>query len=411
MNYSETLDWMFNQLPFYQKQGAVAFKPGLEKIAAFCEMLGNPQDELAIIHVGGTNGKGSTAHLIASVLQENGFRVGIYSSPHLLDFRERIKINGCYIEKKEVVAFIEEYKEYITSHKLTFFEISFALAVTYFAAQKIDYACIEVGMGGRLDATNIVKPLLSIITNIGLDHTQFLGTTHAAIAGEKAGIIKRNVPVVIGEERPDTRLVFETHAMAMNAPIHFAEAVLQKIDEIDFDDAASYQARNIQTAYAALLLLLKGELRSDSIHKGFAMVNRNTALRGRWEKIATSPTVILDVSHNQEGFSYFNNSLAKESYDQLHLVLGFVKDKSIGEILKWLPKTAYYYFCAPDLFRALPVEDLQKQLPNDLNAYQCFDSVASAYSAALSQADRRDLVVVAGSTFVVAEALEKNQVE
>ncbi len=411
MNYSETLDWMFNQLPFYQKQGAVAFKPGLEKIAAFCEMLGNPQDELAIIHVGGTNGKGSTAHLIASVLQENGFRVGIYSSPHLLDFRERIKINGCYIEKKEVVAFIEEYKEYITSHKLTFFEISFALAVTYFAAQKIDYACIEVGMGGRLDATNIVKPLLSIITNIGLDHTQFLGTTHAAIAGEKAGIIKRNVPVVIGEERPDTRLVFETHAMAMNAPIHFAEAVLQKIDEIDFDDAASYQARNIQTAYAALLLLLKGELRSDSIHKGFAMVNRNTALRGRWEKIATSPTVILDVSHNQEGFSYFNNSLAKESYDQLHLVLGFVKDKSIGEILKWLPKTAYYYFCAPDLFRALPVEDLQKQLPNDLNAYKCFDSVASAYSAALSQADRRDLVVVAGSTFVVAEALEKNQVE
>ena len=402
---------MFNQLPFYQKQGAVAFKPGLEKIAAFCEMLGNPQDELAIIHVGGTNGKGSTAHLIASVLQENGFRVGIYSSPHLLDFRERIKINGCYIEKKEVVAFIEEYKEYITSHKLTFFEISFALAVTYFAAQKIDYACIEVGMGGRLDATNIVKPLLSIITNIGLDHTQFLGTTHAAIAGEKAGIIKRNVPVVIGEERPDTRLVFETHAMAMNAPIHFAEAVLQKIDEIDFDDAASYQARNIQTAYAALLLLLKGELRSDSIHKGFAMVNRNTALRGRWEKIATSPTVILDVSHNQEGFSYFNNSLAKESYDQLQLVLGFVKDKSIGEILKWLPKTAYYYFCAPDLFRALPVEDLQKQLPNDLNAYQCFDSVASAYSAALSQADRRDLVVVAGSTFVVAEALEKNQVE
>ncbi|MGB1806867.1 MAG: bifunctional folylpolyglutamate synthase/dihydrofolate synthase [Flavobacteriaceae bacterium] len=411
MNYSETLDWMFNQLPFYQKQGAIAFKPGLEKIAAFCEMLGNPQDELAIIHVGGTNGKGSTAHLIASVLQENGFRVGIYSSPHLLDFRERIKINGCYIEKKEVVAFIEEYKEYITSHKLTFFEISFALAVTYFAAQKIDYACIEVGMGGRLDATNIVKPLLSIITNIGLDHTQFLGTTHAAIAGEKAGIIKRNVPVVIGEERPDTRLVFETHAMAMNSPIHFAEAVLQKIDEIDFDDAASYQARNIQTAYAALLLLLKGELRSDSIHKGFAMVNRNTALRGRWEKIATSPTVILDVSHNQEGFSYFNNSLAKESYDQLHLVLGFVKDKSIGEILKWLPKTAYYYFCAPDLFRALPVEDLQKQLPNDLNAYQCFDSVASAYSAALSQADRRDLVVVAGSTFVVAEALEKNQVE
>ncbi|MGB0656695.1 MAG: bifunctional folylpolyglutamate synthase/dihydrofolate synthase [Flavobacteriaceae bacterium] len=411
MNYSETLDWMFNQLPFYQKQGAVAFKPGLEKIAAFCEMLGNPQDELAIIHVGGTNGKGSTAHLIASVLQENGFRVGIYSSPHLLDFRERIKINGCYIEKKEVVAFIEEYKEYITSHKLTFFEISFALAVTYFAAQKIDYACIEVGMGGRLDATNIVKPLLSIITNIGLDHTQFLGTTHAAIAGEKAGIIKRNVPVVIGEERPDTRLVFETHAMAMNSPIHFAEAVLQKIDEIDFDDTASYQARNIQTAYAALLLLLKGELRSDSIHKGFAMVNRNTALRGRWEKIATSPTVILDVSHNQEGFSYFNNSLAKESYDQLHLVLGFVKDKSIGEILKWLPKTAYYYFCAPDLFRALPVEDLQKQLPNDLNAYQCFDSVASAYSAALSQADRRDLVVVAGSTFVVAEALEKNQVE
>ena len=411
MNYSETLDWMFNQLPFYQKQGAVAFKPGLEKIAAFCEMLGNPQDELAIIHIGGTNGKGSTAHLMASVLQENGFRVGIYSSPHLLDFRERIKINGCYIEKKEVVAFIEEYKDYITSHKLTFFEISFALAVTYFAAQKIDYAFIEVGMGGRLDATNIVKPLLSVITNIGLDHTQFLGTTHTAIAGEKAGIIKRNVPVVIGEERPDTRLVFETHAMAMNAPIHFAEAVLKKRNEIDFDDTASYQARNIQTAYAALLVLLKDELRSDSIQKGFAMVNRNTALRGRWEKIATSPTVILDVSHNQEGFSYFNNSLAKESYDQLHLVLGFVKDKSIGEILKWLPKTAQYYFCAPDLFRALPVEDLQKQLPNDLNAYQCFDSVASAYSAALSQADRRDLVVVAGSTFVVAEALEKNQVE
>ncbi|MBT7655200.1 MAG: bifunctional folylpolyglutamate synthase/dihydrofolate synthase [Flavobacteriales bacterium] len=411
MNYSETLDWMFNQLPFYQKQGAVAFKPGLEKIAAFCEVLGNPQDELTIVHIGGTNGKGSTAHLMASVLQENGFQVGIYSSPHLLDFRERIKINGCYIEKKEVVAFIATHKDYITLHELTFFEISFALAVTYFAAQKIDYALIEVGMGGRLDATNIVKPILSVITNIGLDHTQFLGSTHTAIAGEKAGIIKRNIPVVIGEEDPDTRLVFETHAKKKNAPIHFAAAVTQKMDESVLNDFGSYQTQNIQTAYTALQQLLKGALQLDTIYKGFAMVTHNTALRGRWEKIASHPTVILDVSHNQEGFSYFNKSLAKESYDQLHLVLGFVKDKNIGEIFKWLPKTAHYYFCAPDLFRALPIQDLEKQLPNDLNTYQCFDSVENAYFEALAQAHRTDLVVVTGSTFVVAEALEKIQVE
>ena len=408
MTYEQTLDWMLNQLPFYQKQGGVAFKPGLDKIAAFCEYLGNPHLQLKnCIHVAGTNGKGSTVHLMASVLQEKGFKVGLYTSPHLLDFRERIKCNGVLVNKPFVTAFIQQHRDYIEDQQLTFFEISFAMALVYFCEQKIDYALVEVGMGGRLDATNMIQPILAVITNIGLDHTQYLGETHAEIAGEKAGIIKAHTPVVIGEYRNDTKLVFERVANEKKAPIYFVNPMSLKEYDFLYTDKNSYQQKNRQTAYTALKLIPGVVIEDEAVEKGFDKVVQNTTFMGRWQQIESSPKVIVDVSHNSEGFAHFLGNLQFEKYKNLHLVMGFVKDKNLDTIFQYLPRSAHYYFCAPQLFRALAVEDLLPQLPDTISDYRSFKTVIAAFEAAKAQADQDDLIVITGSTFVVAEVLEK----
>ena len=407
MNYTDTLDWMFNQLPFYQKEGAVAFKPGLDRIKGFCQRLGNPQDQLDIIHVGGTNGKGSTAHFIASVLQEAGYRVGLYTSPHLVDFRERIKINGVYIYKETVVAFIAKYQNYIRDEKLSFFEITLALALEYFNEQAVDYAVIEVGMGGRLDATNIVTPLVSVITNIGLDHTHFLGDNHASIAEEKAGIIKPHTPVIIGEDRPDTRPVFDSHSKQKKARIYYASAS-KRILDIGVS-MPSYQQLNMQTAYTALNRLPELNLTPSIIRKGFLKVQTNTKLKGRWQTLNIEPKVIVDVSHNKEGFYHLKKNLSQESYNRLHIVIGFVQGKPITALLEMLPSEAHYYFCSPKLFRAFPVNKIKALLPSNILFYNCFESVESSYLNAIEQATTKDLIVVTGSTFVVGEVIENLQ--
>ena len=409
MTYTEIVSWLFDQLPYYQKQGASALKFGLDKISAFCSHLNNPQQSLKIIHIGGTNGKGSTTHLMASVLQENGFRVGVYTSPHLVDFRERIKINGSWIDTIAVENFILDHKEYIVKEKLTFFEITFALAVQYFFDQKVDYALIEVGMGGRLDATNIVCPILSVITNIGLDHTQFLGTTHTAIAGEKAGIIKDYVPVVIGESRVDTQPVFELEALNKKAPILFADTIPTSPFLESITQGAPYQYKNRHTAYCALRQIPDVSLSDALIEKGFRKVNQNTMFMGRWQQLSSPPKVIVDVSHNREGFVYLSKALKELSYRKLHLVLGFVQDKPVQDLLRLLPSDALYHLAAPDLFRAFPIDALIELVHSLGVQFRTYSSVLNAYSGAMAQAAKDDLVLVTGSTFVVAEVIENFQ--
>lgn len=407
MNYHATVQWMFDQLPFYQNQGRKAFKPGLEKITAFLRYLGNPEDTLNIIHIGGTNGKGSTSHMMASVLQEKGYRVGIYSSPHLIDFRERIKINGHWIEKEAVIAFIEAHQSYILKQQMSFFEISFAMALVYFEKQNPDFVMVEVGMGGRLDATNIVTPILSVITNIGLDHTQYLGTTHMAIALEKAGIIKKEVPVVIGESRLDTRPVFELKAQTKNAPLFFADEHEAPIDWQLMGLEVLYQYNNAHTAYWALKQLKSLTISKDEIFRGFRQVVGNTQFMGRWQTLAERPKTIVDVSHNMEGLRFVAQALQKLSFNKLHLVVGFVNDKDVGALLSILPKDACYYLCAPDLFRAFPLDNLEQIAQKRQLNYQRLSGVWQAYEAARKVAAKEDLILVTGSTFVVAEVLEK----
>ena len=407
MNYQETVEWMFEQLPFYQNQGGKAFKPGLEKITAFLAYLGNPQERLRIIHVGGTNGKGSTAHLMASVLQEKNLRIGIYSSPHLIDFRERIKINGKWIEESTVIKFIESNKDFISKHQMSFFEISFAMSLVYFEKQNLDFVFVEVGMGGRLDATNVVTPILSVITNIGIDHTQYLGTTHTAIALEKAGIIKAGVPVVIGESRPDTHSVFTLKAQTENAPIYFADSSAAPVDWTTIGMDGLYQIKNAQTAYCALQQINEIQIDIEQVINGFKAVCQNTKLLGRWQQIQKQPKVIVDVSHNKEGFVYVSQALKKESYYNLYLVLGFVKDKDIIPLLQTLPSGVNYFLCAPDLFRALPLVELEKVATTLQLKFRTFPSVWQAFQQAQNQAKVGDLIVVTGSTFVVGEVLEK----
>lgn len=407
MTYSETVRWLFDQLPFYQNQGAKAFKPGLEKITHFLNHLGQPQNELPIIHIGGTNGKGSTTHLMASVLQQKGMQIGIYTSPHLVDFRERIKINGHWISETAVVSFVQKHQDYILRKKLSFFEISFALAMVYFSDQQVDYAMVEVGMGGRLDATNVVRPILSVITNIGLDHTQFLGTTHTAIALEKAGIIKKDVPVVIGESRSDTRPVFELKGQTKNAPLFFADEHAAPMDWQLIGLEGLYQHKNAHTAYWALRQLKRFTFSQEEIIRGFRQVVENTQFMGRWQTLAEWPKTIVDVSHNIEGLHYVAEALQKLCFKKLHLVVGFVNDKDVAALLSVLPTDACYYLCAPDLFRAYPLDNLEQIAQKLRLDYQCVSSVWQAYLAAQNEAAKDDLILVTGSTFVVAEVLEK----
>ena len=404
-SYQETLDWMFQQLPMYQKQGKTAFKKDLTNILKFAEELQQPQEKFKTIHVGGTNGKGSTSHMLASVLQEAGYKVGLYTSPHLKDYRERIKINGQMISESFVVEFIQQHQDFLATQQLSFFEMSVGMAFQYFSEERVDIAVIEVGLGGRLDSTNIITPEVSVITNIGLDHTQFLGNTYEAIAYEKAGIIKNNIPVVIGETLAETKNVFQQKANAMNSCIVFAED--NEFTEIDSDLKGSYQTYNKRTVLAALEVLksVGWQLDDQSIRRGIANTVKNTGLRGRWEVLQTEPKAICDTAHNKEGLKFVLQQLQEEPFEQLHIVLGVVNDKDLESILLLFPKTATYYFCKPNVPRGLDEKELEKISKSFNLVGRAFSSVEKAYLAANENAKNNDLIYVGGSTFTVAEII------
>ena len=406
MNYQETLDWMFSQLPMYQTQGASAYKKDLTNTILLANHLGNPEKDLKCIHVAGTNGKGSTSHMLASVLQEAGFKVGLYTSPHLKDYRERIKINGKEISKQFVCDFIEENKGFLEQNSLSFFEMSVGLAFQYFKESKTDINIIEVGMGGRLDSTNIITPLVSVITNIGLDHTQFLGNTLEAIAFEKAGIIKSNVPVVIGEYTSKTKPVFQSKADEMQSDIYFASELISEVYPSDL--IGDYQEHNKKTVLQTLKVLQKTtsfQIPEENVKQGLQKVVKNTGLQGRWQQLGANPKIICDTAHNEHGLKIAINQLKKEKFAQLHIVLGMVNDKNLNNILPIFPKNAKYYFCKPIISRGLDTLVLQKEASEFGLEGKIYNSVSEAYTKAKQNASSDDFIYVGGSTFVVAEIL------
>jgi len=385
----------------YQRQGASAYRPGLESITQMAAYLGHPQQQFPCVHIAGTNGKGSTSHMIAAVLQEAGYKVGLYTSPHLKDFSERIRINGQSLASQEIIDFVNEHQAYFESHQSSFFEMTVGMAFDRFAAHQVDIAVIEVGLGGRLDATNIINPLLSIITNIGLDHTQFLGTTRTAIAKEKAGIIKHNVPILIGEKDLETQAVFETLAQQQNAPLFWAEDLVQSLCKTDL--LGAYQKMNVRLAQAAFQLLPQFKVTQEQIQRGLLKVVQNTKLQGRWQILGKAPLVVVDVAHNKEGLVYVVEQIKRQTFDRLHLVLGFVQEKEMAPILALFPKEAHFYLCAANNPRALAVEKIAPLLTTQ--RYSLFESVAQAFEAAQKAAQPSDFIFVGGSTFVVAEVL------
>ena len=401
-SFEEVTQWLFSQLPVFQQQGASAYKPGLDKMLAFAEMLGQPHSSFPSIHIAGTNGKGSTSHMIASVLQEKGYSVGLYTSPHLVRFTERIRINGVEVEDQFVIDFVRQHQRYFLTEQLSFFEITVGMAFAYFAEKEVDYAVIEVGLGGRLDATNIVNPLLSVITNIGLDHTEFLGTSLAEIAAEKGGIIKTGIPVVIGKNQAETKAIFEELAKQQRTTLCFAEEV--NVPSISLDLLGHYQEENKRTAFAALRQLLDDQLDERAL-VGFSKVVQNTGLRGRWEIMGNAPLIIADVTHNKDGFVQVIPQLESLEKAKLHIVLGFVQGKAIEEIFALLPKNATYYLSAPAISRAIPVNKIEPLIEAyGLNA-MTYTTVIEAVNAATVAAQEEDVIYVGGSTFVVAEIL------
>ncbi|MFH6969707.1 bifunctional folylpolyglutamate synthase/dihydrofolate synthase [Flavobacterium sp. FlaQc-28] len=404
MNYQETTNWMFNQLPMYQLQGASAYKEDLTNIKLLAAHLGNPETQLKCIHVAGTNGKGSTSHMLASVLHEAGYNVGLYTSPHLKDFRERIKINGREISENFVCEFIEKHKSFFEANDMSFFEMSVGLAFDYFASEKVDIAIIEVGLGGRLDATNIITPLVSVITNIGLDHTQFLGNTLEAIAGEKAGIIKTNVPVVVGEYTVETQPVFLAKAEEKKAPIYFASDLISEVFPSDL--IGDYQFHNKKTVQQTIKIINETtdfKVSDESIKSGLLNVVKNTALQGRWQQLGENPKIICDTAHNKHGLTVVMNQIKKETFENLHIVLGVVNDKDLDSILPLFPQNAHYYFCSPNSSRGLSTEILQNEAKKHKLIGEKYDSVESAFAEAKNNASKNDFIYVGGSTFVVAE--------
>ena len=406
MNYQETTHWMFNQLPMYQTQGASAYKEDLTNILLLSDHLGNPEKNLQCVHVAGTNGKGSTSHMLSSILQEAGYKVGLYTSPHLKDFRERIKINGKEISEEFVCTFIDKHKSYFEKGAFSFFEMSVGLAFDYFAKEKVDIAIIEVGLGGRLDATNIITPLVSVITNIGLDHTQFLGNTLESIAFEKAGIIKPSIPVVIGEYTLETKPVFLAKAKECQSEIYFASDLISETFPSDL--IGDYQTHNKKTVLQTITVLnqaKKYNITIENIQNGLLNVVKNTGLQGRWQQLEKSTKVICDTAHNKNGLEIVLNQIQKETFDTLHIVLGVVNDKDLEEILPLFPKKAIYYFCKPNLPRGLDASILkQKASTFELNG-EVYNSVSEAYKKALENASKSDFIYIGGSTFVVAEIL------
>lgn len=427
MNYQETLEYLFNQFPEYQKLGKVAYKGDLNNTIALDKYFNQPHTHFRTIHVAGTNGKGSTAHTIASILQSAGYKTGLYTSPHLKDFRERIRVNGEMISEEEVVNFAQMHKEILQKIKPSFFEMTVAMAFDYFKRQQVDVAVIEVGLGGRLDSTNIINPDLSIITNIGIDHTMFLGDTLSEIAQEKAGIIKHKTPVVIGERHSETQDVFIKKAAKENADITFAQDILN-IDKSELTDHATqqfdisgeidlknleysllglYQRQNILTVLAAVLELRKSgyTISDDNIRAGLANVQTATGLMGRWQQIGQNPTTIVDTGHNEHGIRQVAQQLESYKCDRLHIVWGMVSDKNPELILPLLPKRAIFYFTQASIKRALPVEELAERAAKLGIIGKTFANIPQAIAAAKANAGVNDLIFIGGSTFTVAEAI------
>ncbi|MGB0881041.1 MAG: bifunctional folylpolyglutamate synthase/dihydrofolate synthase [Polaribacter sp.] len=403
MTYKEALNWMFAQLRMYQREGKTAFKKDLTNILAFSKELDFPEKKFTSIHVGGTNGKGSTSHILASILQEAGYKVGLYTSPHLKNFTERIRINGKEIPRKKVLEFINKNKTFLEKQKLSFFEMTVGMAFRFFADEKVDIAIIEVGLGGRLDGTNIIVPEISVITNIGLDHTQFLGETLQEIAYEKAGIIKENIPVVIGEKQDAVKNVFLEKAKTTNSKITFTSEEIQ--EDFKTDLLGNYQKKNCKTAITVIKQLKNVTVSDKNISDGLLNVVKNTNLKGRWQILQENPKVICDTAHNKEGLNIVLHQLKKEKYKKLHIVLGMVSDKKLEDILPLFSKGAIYYFCKPNIPRGLSEDILQKEALNfHLKGYT-YSSVKKAYKKALINANKEDVIYIGGSTFVVAEVI------
>ncbi|RZL36140.1 MAG: bifunctional folylpolyglutamate synthase/dihydrofolate synthase [Pedobacter sp.] len=429
MNYQQTLDFLYSKLPMFTRVGASAFKKDLTNTIILCEALDNPHQKFKSIHVAGTNGKGSTSHMLASVLQAQGLKTGLYTSPHLKDFRERIRINGQMISKTEVKSFVQANKKLIYKIKPSFFEVTVAMAFEHFAKHKVDIAVIEVGLGGRLDSTNIITPEISVITNISLDHTNMLGNTLEEIAGEKAGIIKKGIPVVIGETQAESQPVFNNKAASVKAPIYFADNFLKaqnisvkssklslsvyennqiKYADLKSDLTGLYQPKNIITVLKTLEVFnqtTKTKIVKQAIYDGLKQVKKLTQLQGRWQTLSKNPLVICDTGHNEAGIKEVIKNIESTPHKNLHLVFGMVKDKDITKVLSLVPKNATYYFCKPDIERGLDAKELQEQARAFNLRGDYFNSVQEAKQAAINKADKDDLVFIGGSTFVVAEAI------
>lgn len=417
MNYQETLDYMFSQLPMYHRIGAAAYKADIQPTIDMMEALGNPELKFKSIHVAGTNGKGSVSHFLASILQEAGYKVGLYTSPHLVDFRERIRINGEMIPQQEVVDFVERNRQLFADLKLSFFEMTVGMAFDYFAQEKVDIAVVEVGMGGRLDSTNVILPELSVITNIGLDHTQFLGDTLEKIAVEKAGIIKDGVPVVVGETQPETEPVFRRIATEHFAPITFADQhyVVDDISRYTEELTGEYQKKNIATVLEAVEVLnscSRFTISNSQLQRGLSRVVTNTHLHGRWQTIGTDPLTICETAHNEPGIRAMMDKLKSMDFKQLHLVYGCVNDKDFRSILHLLVAQFTssnfqfsFYFTQPSVPRRLPVADLQAAAGEMGIEGPGYGNVKEAIAAARKVAGHDDLVLVTGSIFLVADAL------
>ena len=428
MTYPQTLDYLFSKLPMYQRIGQAAYKADLNNTLAICKALGNPEKKIKCIHIAGTNGKGSSSHMLAAVLQQAGYKTGLYTSPHLVDFRERIKINGKVISKPEVVKFVEEYQKLFESIEPSFFEWTVGLAFHYFAQQEVDVAIIEVGLGGRLDSTNVITPECSLITNIGLDHVNLLGDTIQKIAAEKAGIIKTRIPVTISQTQLECLNIFNNTARALKAPIEFADknykinaftytTDLLKVELLnkktntthvyDLDLLGSYQLKNLMGVLNTIdVLKRKGYIiQEHAIAGGLKQVQKLTGLQGRWQTLSQKPLVIADTGHNEDGIKEVLQNIKRYTYTKLHVVLGMVNDKDITKILKLLPKDATYYFCKASIPRALNEKELYAQASKIGLIGKTYKTVPEALEKAKKQAKAKDLIFVGGSTFTVADVL------
>ena len=424
MNYQETLNYLYNSTPVFEHVGAVAYKEGLQNTLALDKHFNHPHTNFKTIHIAGTNGKGSCSHSLASILQEAGYKVGLYTSPHLVDFRERIRVNGQCISKERVVKFVEDERKFFEPLHPSFFELTTALAFKYFDEQKVDIAIIEVGLGGRLDCTNIISPILSIITNISFDHTQFLGDTLAKIAAEKAGIIKKGVPGIIGEANEETSPVFQSKANEVNSDIVFAEDnaivtssspmadggrryYLSNNSTLVGELSGDYQERNMNTILCACNILKQMNIikNDDVIAKGLTNICKNTGLLGRWQTIQNNPTVVCDTGHNVGGWNYLAPQIKRQQCNQLRIVFGMVDDKDINSVMYLLPKNAIYYWTQAESKRAIKAERVAEiAIKHDLRG-EIFDNVEVAYTKALQDSNKDDFVFVGGSSYIVADLL------